>query len=303
MSSPIQKVAFAGATGSLGQPILHQLLSAGFTITALSRTANPTNLPSSVKIAQVDYNDPSSLQSALTGQDALISTLGSAGIKSQIALTDAAISAGVRRIIPSEFGCDNDLPRNRTLPAYKPKIEVQDYIIQKTKGTRTSYTFVYNNAFLDWGLKPPGFLMNVAGKSADLYDGGDIVFTATPLEMIGRGVVGVLRNPEETANRSVRVHGAGVTMKQILALAQKYTGGEEDWTVKEVDCGAMEEKAYGVLKTEPGNVMAWIVPMIRRAAFGKDVGNDFTHNNDNAVLGVKELRKKELEEIVKAACS
>lgn len=44
------------------------------------------------------------LTEALKGQDAVVLTIGSAVIPEQQTVIDAAINAGVKRILPSEFG-------------------------------------------------------------------------------------------------------------------------------------------------------------------------------------------------------
>ncbi|EMD00483.1 hypothetical protein BAUCODRAFT_171177 [Baudoinia panamericana UAMH 10762] len=302
MTSPFTKFAVAGATGSRGAPVVKQLFAAGFTVTARSRNASPI-LPSNVKVAQVDCGSVHSLRNALSGQDAVVSTLGSAALSSQITLIDAAIAAGVQRIIPSEFGCDTDYPYNNTLPAYKVKVDVRNHLQKVSQGTQTSYTFVNNNAFLDWGLET-GFILDVKNESADLFDGGNTVFTVTPLDVVGQGVLGVLRNPDQTKNRGVRIHGAGVTMEQLLGMAQKHAGaGAAEWKIRTVNGEEVEDQAYRALNEDPTNFMAWAIPMIRRAAFGKDVGNNFSEINDNALLGVQAFGESEVEDIVKARCS
>ena len=44
------------------------------------------------------------LTSAMKGQDVVVLTIGSAALAAQTTAIDAAIKAGVKRIIPSEFG-------------------------------------------------------------------------------------------------------------------------------------------------------------------------------------------------------
>jgi hypothetical protein len=44
------------------------------------------------------------------GVDAIVSVVGSLALPSQLSYIDAAIKAGVKRFIPSEFGCDTQAP-------------------------------------------------------------------------------------------------------------------------------------------------------------------------------------------------
>lgn len=40
----------------------------------------------------------------------MLSVIGSAALGSQVSYVDAAVKAGVKRFIPSEFGCDTQSP-------------------------------------------------------------------------------------------------------------------------------------------------------------------------------------------------
>jgi uncharacterized protein YbjT (DUF2867 family) len=69
----------------------------------LTRESSSNKFPSEVKIAKVDYTNLESLTAALEGQDALVSAVASLAVPSQRLLIDAAVQAGVKRIIPSEY--------------------------------------------------------------------------------------------------------------------------------------------------------------------------------------------------------
>ena len=74
MSTSIRNIAVAGATGNTGPTVLETLASSGFNIVVLSRNpaAARTKLGGVYDIIEVDYNDLESLQSSLTGQDAVV---------------------------------------------------------------------------------------------------------------------------------------------------------------------------------------------------------------------------------------
>src|SRR4051794_20236823 len=193
MSISIRTVAVAGASGNLGPAIINQLLAAGFIVTALTRADSRSTFPPAVKVVPVDYDSLDSLTAALKDQDAFVSTLATLAVGAQIRLVDAAIAAGVKRFIPSEFGSNNHNPLARGLPVFAEKVKVQEYLAQKVQergSEEFSYTCVYNSAFFDWGLKV-GFLL---GK--ERYDGGERKFSATRLETIGKAVAGVLKYAE-----------------------------------------------------------------------------------------------------------
>jgi uncharacterized protein YbjT (DUF2867 family) len=288
MASPIRTVALAGASGNLGPAILSQLLAANFTVTVLTRSSSTTTpYPPTVTVRPVDYTSIDSITTALRGQDALVSTLASAAIDVQIRLVDAALAAGVQRFIPSEFGSDTGNRLARKLSVYADKVKVQEYLAEKAQAHETfTYTFIYTNAFFDWGLKV-GFLLG-----REMYDGGDRKFSTTRLSAIGKAVVGVLRHPPETRNRDVRVHEAVVTQKQLAQLSGK------EWEAEEASTEVLEREAYAELGKEKPDYGKAMYGFIKRAVWGEGYGGHF-RQVDNELLRIGMISEKEIEELVK----
>ena len=289
--SSIKSVAVGGATGNLGPSIVDGLLQAGFSVTVLTRKNSDSKPPSGVKVAPVDYDSVESLTTALKGLDAVVSTLNP-GVVDQIPLVDAAIAAGVSRFLPSEFGCDAANPKVRELPVFGAKVKVSDYLAEKAKEGKISYSLVVNGPFLDWGLQFP-VLVNLKDVT-DVFDGGDRPASATNLADIGRAVAGTLKNPKETANRAVYVQSAVVTQNGLLATAKKVTGKE--YETRPVDSLEHEKEARDALKRGDTSKLT---NFIRRAMWGEGFGSKFdTAKLDNELFGVKELTEKQLEELV-----
>lgn len=77
------------------------------TVTAITRADSQSTFPEGVEVKEVDYSDSKSLVEALTGQDALVITLGGFTPKgTDMALIKAAGDAGVKWILPNEWGPD-----------------------------------------------------------------------------------------------------------------------------------------------------------------------------------------------------
>ena len=112
----------------------------------LSREGSNATFPDKAKVVRADYESLGSLKSALEGQDAIVSLVAGHAIPTQTKLIDAAIAAGVKRFIPSEFGCDTSDPRLlEAVPIFKAKVEVQKYL--KNKEKEISWTNVITGAF------------------------------------------------------------------------------------------------------------------------------------------------------------
>lgn len=130
--------------------------SGKFKISALSRAESKATFPENVNVKKADYSSHAALVEALTGQDALICTLNDEAAGVQVQLIDAAIEAGVRRFIPSEFG-------GNEMEAIVPELEgglagkraIIDILKQKATeaaglGREFHWTGVNNGVLFDW---------------------------------------------------------------------------------------------------------------------------------------------------------
>ncbi|KAK4175078.1 hypothetical protein QBC36DRAFT_332263 [Triangularia setosa] len=290
MTTSITNVVLAGATGNLGPSILEQLLLAGeFTVTVLVRKESPHTFPPPIKTITVDYESLESLTLALSGQDAVISTLPLTTPEKQLLLIEAAAKAGVKRFLPTEFGADTRNAKVRQLPVFQTKFLAQDLLEKKAKEGRLTYTLVANGPFFDWGLKI-NWLVNVKDRRAILYDGGHRKISFSLLSDIGRAVVGVLKHPQETENRMVFVQSTVQSFKDVFETAKKLTPGEK-WTEEVV----MVEDLLSSARADPEK---FAMNFINAIIAGEGYGSLF-EKNDNELLGIKELTQEEVEEVVK----
>lgn len=81
------------------------------------------------------------------------------------------------------------------------------------------------------GIKTDFLGLNLAQKSAVLYDGGNTTFSVTTLPQIGNAVSAILSKPSESANRYVFSATAKITQRNLLNILEKETGVE--WTITE----------------------------------------------------------------------
>ena len=148
-----RSVALYGAGGdSIGHHILQALLAnSQFTITIIARSSSTTKFPSSVRVVRIPASPShSNLVEAFEGQDVLISAVGFPAQLSQHQLIDAAIEAGVKRFVPSDYGMDNMNPEMRKLsPVFESKGAVIDYLRAK-EGVGLTWTSVATGLWLDW---------------------------------------------------------------------------------------------------------------------------------------------------------
>ncbi|KAI9163573.1 Isoflavone reductase [Paramyrothecium foliicola] len=295
--SSIQKVAIAGASGSLGSQVLEKLISAGdFTVTVLRRNGSKATFPPGTKVVDVDYSSVEAMTSALKGQDAVISTIGAIELDQNLPLIDAAFAAGVKRLIPSEYGPNLDNPEVRKLPVYASKAQIREHIEKKSKFSSTAYTYMCTMAFLDWGLER-NILLDMANHKANIIGTGDQLFSAITLASIADALVGVLRNPNETRNRTVRVEDVKISQNTLLALAKKAAPAVV-WDVSHLNLEdlvavANERLAKGLYDMET------FLPYIYKGTFGPGMWGSH-EATDNRLLGLKGKTEDEVFEIIQS---
>ncbi|MFD5700675.1 SDR family oxidoreductase [Streptomyces lasiicapitis] len=95
-------IVVTGATGNIGRTLVPLLAEAGEDVVAVSRRPESEGLPAEVRHAQADIGNSTSMRPVLDGADAFFLLLGgelNGHGESPDALLDAALSAGVKRIV------------------------------------------------------------------------------------------------------------------------------------------------------------------------------------------------------------
>jgi hypothetical protein len=138
------------AGGNLGPSILKAFLeSSSFNTTVLSREGSQSTFPEGVKVVRANYDSVDSLTSAFKGQDAVLSVVGGTALGDQQKLIDAAIAAGVKRFIPSEYGSDTTNEELvKLVPVFKAKVSTIDYL--KSNEDKITWSTVITGPFFDW---------------------------------------------------------------------------------------------------------------------------------------------------------
>jgi uncharacterized protein YbjT (DUF2867 family) len=135
MSYLYTKVIIVGAGGHLGPHIVSAFdADPHFDVSILSRRSSQSSFPSHIPVHHVSDNyDETELARILAGQDVVVCAIATQGILKQKTIIQAAVKAGVRHFVPSEFGLD---PRSeqalQVLPEFfGPKRQIVEYLKSK----------------------------------------------------------------------------------------------------------------------------------------------------------------------------
>ncbi|KAH8691615.1 hypothetical protein BGW36DRAFT_349712 [Talaromyces proteolyticus] len=286
MASQLKNIAVIGASGSIGKIVFDALVHAPqFHVTALTRESSDRTFPAGVTVRKSDFSE-ADLVSAFKGQDTVICVVGLGGFTEQKKFIDAAISAGVKRFIPSEFSANTLSPTVlQLLPVFEQKKEVLDYLKAK-EGSGLTWTGIWTALLFDWALEN-GFLgYDLSARTATIWDGGNKAFTLTNEDQLKRAVVAVLERPEKTANKNLYISSVETTQKQILQALEEATTSK--WTVANTTTD--EQVSEGVEKLGKGDFSGALI-LVRATSFSNKEGLRANYAKDeelaNDLLGLK----------------
>jgi uncharacterized protein YbjT (DUF2867 family) len=152
MAAHLKNIALIGASGNLGQHVLSAILATKHVdqkITAIARTTSTATFPDSVVVKKGDLTDSSFLESAFAGQDIVIFMLGIELVfgGDETRFIEAAARAGVKYVVPSEFGCSSEIPAIRAgVPFLASRLKVNEQI----QALGMKYIIFSTNGWLDF---------------------------------------------------------------------------------------------------------------------------------------------------------
>ena len=283
------------ASGNLGSHILKALVDANFNVTVLTRSNKPGLYDAKVKVVEVDYASVESLTAALKGIDALVCSLGHAGLESQTLLIDASVAAGVKRFIPSEYGSCTTNPKVASFPIYVPMFKIKNYLEEKAKEGQLTWTVLACGAFLEFIFNQP-FLLDYANHKATLYDEGDNRTSSTSMPNVGKAIAGILKNAKATENKIVRVSEVILSQNQLLGMAEEVRP-EIKWEISKVQTSALLKEGLDGVAAGDFSMPTMMKILSGTALAGDTYGSAF-YETDNELLDIKEMLEDHLRTLV-----
>lgn len=228
-------VLVAGATGDLGTRIVRALLTHDAHVRVLTRSASspaaarlvaeaggdgPTAGESRLSVVEASYDDHAALVTALAGVDVVVSAVSGTRpviVDAQTALLRAAVDAGVRRFVPSDYSADY----RSTTPGTNRNFELRREFAATLDAAPVRATSVLNGAFTDMltGQAP----MILFGRRRVLFwSSADQVLDFTTKDDVARTTAHVALDHE--APRVVEVAGDRVTARSVADTLSRLTG-------------------------------------------------------------------------------
>jgi nucleoside-diphosphate-sugar epimerase len=276
--------------GNVGSAILAELLKNGLDVTVISRSSQEA--PAGARAVQADYNSITSLSSALKGHDAVVSAVGAAGIVGQKVIIDAAILAGVKRFIPSDYGSVSADPEARDEPTFLPFITIQDYLKEKATAGEIEYTIVSTGPFLDLVFGTPLFV-DFHNRLVELYGDGKLRLSSTSIAGVGKAVAGALVNADKTKNRVLHIQETVVSQVKVLDLAKAAASEGAEWKEMSVDPEETLAAARVNAAKDTGDILA-LYALIKAIMLSGKYETEY-REVDNDLIGLVQLTDEDLK--------
>jgi hypothetical protein len=308
-SNQVNRVALVGASGHIGQHIAEELVKKNIQVTALTRPDSTSTFPSTLTVAKVSNDDHAGLVKALTGQDVLIVTLGvTAPQDTQPKLIRAAAEAGVKYIIPNEWGPDGSHAGMARDMFFTDRVEPARLLIQELG--KSSWIVISTGFWYEWSLSiPNAFGFDFPNKTVTFFDEGNAKMNVSSWPQVGRAVAGLLSLPIKSDGKEPSLEGFKgkwvyptsfcISQRDILASVLRVTGDKEsDWTIKKEPSKERYENAAVAVRR--GEYAQFVVAMYTRGFFPNEDANVERHQggNNNKELG---LQEENLDEYTKIA--
>ncbi|GAA4650951.1 hypothetical protein GCM10023116_32340 [Kistimonas scapharcae] len=214
-----QRVAVIGATGQVGLPLTINLLLQGHEVTLLARARNRLKndklqilLQYGAHLTELsDMSDVTAMANALSGIETLICAVpGSKAIitQSEPLWLEAAIAAGVKRFVPSEFGAHTRAIQMGEGEVFDNKKRLHDKLFNADIG----WTLFYNGGIFDYFLPNLRFFPKIT-TFGDL----DIPICTHHIQDIGR-LAALAFTDERTLNHCVQVDFNMLSQNRMLEI-------------------------------------------------------------------------------------
>ncbi|KLJ08186.1 hypothetical protein EMPG_09954 [Blastomyces silverae] len=266
------KVAVAGGSGQVACEVIDALVaSKQHDITM----APATGIAPGINWKVVDYDNKTQLIEALQGVHILLSfiqILSDPNQESQKNLIDAAISAGVKRFAPSEYGSKGTVD----MPWWSGKEKIREYLKEVNEmENKLEYTLFQPGLFLDYlafphktakHLDPLQTVFDFENRRAIVVDGHeDAIMTLTTVADLAAIVAQAVDYKGKWPSVS-GIRGKRVTVSQLLEIGKRVQGCSftidkvkiadltagrliTSWGLKSVHHAVSEDQALDMLKT------------------------------------------------------
>ncbi|RFU72738.1 hypothetical protein TARUN_9518 [Trichoderma arundinaceum] len=245
--SSIKAVAVLGATGNVGKVAVPALLSAGFVVTIIARPESTSTYPEGVAIKSSSYDDLKTLTEALKGQDAIVEAFNPAAAQHQSIIVQAALAAGVSRLITPDFSTDSFSPHSAEVLIFEPKHKAQKELEKLTSSPdcTLSWTAIVLGGWFDWGIETGFFWVDKKKRTITRFGSGNQKVSISRVGLAGETIVTVLQNPDKYRNRIAYFADHAVSTNELIDIIKEFSPAGE-WSVVDIPLEEFKKEGFAL---------------------------------------------------------
>lgn len=261
-------------------------------------------LPEGVKAIRVNYDDESTLVSALQGQDMLIISLpAGTEVDAQDRIVAAAKKAGVRHVMPNAWGGDT---QNKKLSDESLVGKTYERGINAIEEMGVYWTNLCCSFWYEYSLAIPlAYGIDASSKKATFYGDGNVHINTSTWQQCGRAVASFLslkllpedesdKSPTISAwrNKSLYVSSFMLSQRDMLDSIQRLQGSTDaEWEISYEPVEERYKRGLGML--ESGDRSGFLISLYARRFYPADEDTEEKNRRlDNDALG---LPKEDLD--------
>jgi hypothetical protein len=167
--------------------------------------------------------DEAALSKHFQGYDLIIGCTGfSAGRGAQVKIAKAALTAGVERFVPWQFGVDYDvIGRGSAQELFDEQLDVRD-LLRGQDGME--WVIISTGMFMSFLFEPSFGVVDLTGASVSALGGWDNRITVTTAEDIGRLTAAIVVEDPRVTNQIVRVAGDTLSYAALADVVEEALG-------------------------------------------------------------------------------
>lgn len=231
----------------MGKAAVPALLSAGFVVTIIARPESTSTYPEGVTVKQSSYDELEALTEVLKGQDALVEAFNPAAAVHQDIIVQAALAAGVSRLITPDFSTDSFSTHSAEVRIFEPKHKAQKELEKLTSSPdcTLSWTAIVVGGWFDWGIEAGYFWIDKKKRTVTRFGSGNQKVSISRVELCGETIVSVLQNPDKYHNRIAYFADHAVSTNELIDMVDEISSVGK-WEIVDIPLEGFKKEAFAL---------------------------------------------------------
>lgn len=268
----------------------------GFDIRIVTRS-KVTNFTSAadIQIVTVDFSSLDSISQAFEGCDVVVNAMGDRVSNEHVSVLRAAISAGVKRYVPSQWGNTPRTDATLAIPFMRKKLEIAELTEKAALDGKISFTSFSGGPWIEY-VMTWDTMMSVPKGTFYVHEFPDFEIGLTSRALFGNALVAALQKLEDTKNKYLYIELVRLSQNRALQLTKEALPKLE---VKIIPTSFRERYKSGLSKLIAGGVDGYVFADVLSLCIFDPETNPAPTDTANGLLGLTRATDEEVRDMVR----